>query len=390
MQVFDLSMKILKKNAPVMSIYFGIFILVSIMMMSSSTAVPQGSFQMAKSQVVLLTQEDTPLVQGLKEALSDHAVFITMEDEPQLLRDALYYRRVDYILRIPVGFTEDFLAGKDVLVQKTTIPNAVHTLYIDLAINKYLNTARTYGQLLPALEDATRTGYILEDLSQETQVVFEGAKSAENEGGTMQYFFNYLSYTFMFVLIMGVSILILAFNKPTIKRRNACSPIPSGKANFQLFLSILVFALMAWVILVSLSLFFSRDELGNANTLYYVFNSLLFAATTAGISFLIANLVKGREAIIAVANIVTLGSCFISGVFVPQELISPEVLKIASFLPTYWFVRGNRLIATMTSWTDVRGSGLQQVLLIQIAFALAFFVLALVVGKRKRTALEEA
>jgi len=47
----------------------------------------------------------------------------------------------------------------------------------------------------------------------------------------------------------------------------------------------------------------------------------------------------------AAANVFSLGSCFISGVFVPQDLMSNTVLKIASFTPNYWFVKANNSIS---------------------------------------------
>ncbi|QSX07619.1 ABC transporter permease [Alkalibacter rhizosphaerae] len=350
MQVFKLSMKILKKNASTMSIYFGIFILVSIMMMSSSSTTSPGVFQTTKTRVAFFPQENTALVQGLKEALSENAVFVSLEDDPEALQDALYFRQVEYILRVPQGFTEGFLSGEPVQLTKTSIPDSTTSVYIDMKVDRYLQSARTYATLLPDLAPQTLANYVLEDMTKEAEVTFETGSPQEYTGSSMQFFFNYMSYTFMFVLILGVSILMLATNDPNIKRRNACSPIKAGSANLQVFLSILVFALIAWVLLVGLSLFFGRKELGNPNTVYFVLNSLLFAGTTAGVSYLIANLVKGRESIAAVANIVTLGSSFISGVFVPQELISESVLRIASFLPTYWFVRGNRFISTMVAW----------------------------------------
>jgi ABC-2 type transport system permease protein len=382
-------MKILKKNAPVMAIYFGIFILVSAMMMSNANTSVPGSFQNTKSPVVLFSEEDTPLVDGLKKALSDQAVFVTMEDDPQVLQDGLYYNRVSVILRIPKGFTESFLEGRDLMIETTAIPGSTTLTYIDMTVERYFQVARIYAALLPDLEQGEMVKQVLEDLSVEAPFTYQTTQGSQEVGSLVPFYFNYLSYTFMFVLIMGVSVLLLSLNQPVIKRRNACAPIPAGKANRQVFLAILVFAFIAWIILVAMSLLFAGKEAWRAHTLYYLVNSLLFATTTAGVSYLIASVIHGRESIVAVANIVTLGSCFISGVFVPQELLSKSVLQIASFLPTYWYVRGNRLISTLTQWSSPSSNGLRQAMLIQLGFAAAFFVVALVVGKRKRLSLEK-
>jgi len=94
--------------------------------------------------------------------------------------------------------------------------------------------------------------------------------------------------------------------------------------------------------------------------------------------------VKSHNAIPAVNNVVTLGLCFISGVFVPMELIADSVLRIASFTPTYWFVKANNQIAKLTQFDFANLEPIFTSMLIQICFALAFFAAALVANKKRR------
>lgn len=390
MPVFKLCLKIFKKNYKVMSIYFAVFILVSVLMMSNNRPSEQAGFSMTKARMVVFSEESTPLIDGLKEDLSQIVVFKDLEDSKEAIQDALYFRDVHYVLRIPSGFTEDFMAGNEPVLSKTGMPDNVSNIYIDLRIEQFLNTARLYVKSMPGIDQETLSAYVREDLSHDTPVAMLSGSGEFGRSGMMQFYFNYLAYTFMFVIIMGVSTVMLVFNDLTIKRRNACAPIPAAKVTLQFFLAIMTFTLISWVILVSLSLAFGRNELSNPNTIYFIFNSLVFALTGAGISFFIGNLVKGREAISGIANIVTLGSCFISGVFVPQAIMTESVLRIASFLPTYWYVKANEQIATMTDFSLSSLNGLTNSLLIQLGFGLAFFVLAMVVGKKKRLALEES
>lgn len=387
MQVFKLCMKILKKNIPVMSIYFGIFIAISIFMMSSYGDSPT-SFETSKTNVALFTEEETPIVDGLRQALSENAVFLPLEDDPEQLQDALYHRQVEYILRVPDGFTQAFVSGENPLIEKTAILGSAANVYIDLKIQRYLQMTHLYAAYLPDADLSTIEGYVLEDLSNEATVEFVSNTAAARSDGQMRYHFNYLAYTLMFVLIMGVSILMMTLKDPMIRRRNACAPISVFKTNLQVFLAILLFGLSAWIILVVLSLLFARSEIRYPNTLLFIVNSLIFAGSTAGLSYLISLLLKGRQAITAVANIITLGSCFISGVFVPQELISQSVLRVARILPTYWFVRGNGYIDSLTSWGTNASKEVSLAMSIQLLFAVAFFIAAFLVGKRKSQSAE--
>lgn len=380
MQVFKLCMKIFKKNLPVMMIYFGVFIMVSIIMMANSRPAEQAGFIQSKTSMVIFANESSPLIDGMKEVLSDIAVFVEMEDDENMIQDSLYFRRISYVLRIPDGFTEDFLAGKEPKLSKTSVPESTSKIYIDMRLEQYLNTANLYVSTMPGIDAETLNTYTLSDLDYETPVAMVKEDQSFGDEGMMQYYFNYLAYTFMFVVIMGISTIMLVFNDLNIKRRNSCAPISPGNVTLQFYLATMLFSLISWIVLVSLSLIFSRNELAGSNTGGFILNSFVFAMSTSSIAFLIGNLVKGREAISAIANVFTLGSCFISGVFVPQAILSESVLKMASFLPTFWYVRGNAQIAISADFT--------RTLMIQMGFAVAFFVLAIVVGKKKRMAVE--
>ncbi|MBF7097496.1 ABC transporter permease [Alkalibacter mobilis] len=385
MPVFKLCLKIFKKNIPVMMIYFGLFIAVSIMMITMSTPTDQTGFSVSKARVAFFSEENTPLVEGLKTSLAENADFIDIEDDQEILQDSLYYRKINYVLRIPQNFTADFMTGADPKVIKTSIPGSTSNVYVDLKIESYLNTARMYLDLIPGISQEKIKSQVLSDMAEETEVEMLRRDSSGSETGLMQYFFNYLAYTFMFIIIMGVSVIMLVFNDPIIKQRNSCSPFSTTKINLQIFLSILLFTFFSWIVLAGLSLTFAIDEIPNFNTKYYVLNSLIFALTSSALSYLIASLVKGREAMIAIANVVTLGSSFISGVFIPQDLLSEGVLKIASFLPTYWFVRGNRMISMLMEKSGPVFDEMVSSMLIQLGFAFGFFILTMIVSKKKRS-----
>ena len=93
-------------------------------------------------------------------------------------------------------------------------------------INQYLNTARLYLNQTPNIDQNTLKTYVLEDLKTETTVKMLNPNTNNSDESMMQYYFNFLAYTFMFVIIIGVSNIMLVFNTPTIKKRNACSPVP--------------------------------------------------------------------------------------------------------------------------------------------------------------------
>lgn len=389
MPVFKLCLTIFKRKSKQISIYFGIFIMISILLAGSGNPNEQIGFSLSKTRVAIFAEESTPLVDGLKDALGDVAVFMEIEDSDEAIQDALYFREISYVIRIPKGFSEAFMAGEQPRITKTTLGDVSSSIYANIRVEQYFNIARLYINLMPEITQSALKTFVLDDLSEESIVNLATGEAETTPQGNMKFYFNYLAYTFMFVVIMGVSTIMLVFNDTKIKRRNSCAPISARSTVIQFFMAMTVFSFFSWVILVSLSLYFGRYEIRNENTIYFILNSFVFMLSISSLSFLIGNLVKGREAISGAANIITLGACFLSGVFVPQEIMSEKVLNIASFFPTYWYVKGNSLISSMTNLDIFKISPLSNAMLIQIGFAIAFFVIAMVIGKRNRLASEE-
>ena len=86
-----------------------------------------------------------------------------------------------------------------------------------------------------------------------------------------------------------------------------------------------------------------------------------------------------------IRNLLGLGMAFLGGVFVPQNMLSDEVLAVARFLPTYWYVRANNMLAGFS--TEIFDMHLYwNAIGIQLLFALTAFALTLVASKLKHQA----
>lgn len=383
MPVFNLCMKIIRKNLPSMVIYVVVFLGMAILFSATATKNQPASFSAQKANVAFISEESSPLIDGFKKELSKNANYIDISDEKEKLQDALYFRSVTCIIRIPKGFTEAFMRGEDVKIQKTVVPNSIDNAYVDLNINQYFNTARLYVKNISGITQEELVQRLNTDLAVDTPVAMKNVQTDVDNDFTTNYF-NYLPYALSSILILGISAIMLVFNDRDLSRRNFCSPISAGNVNFQFVLANLAFTLSCWLIMVVTGILIGGQNSLNGNLPYFLTNTFVFTLSASSISFLIGNLLKNRNAISAVCNVVTLGPCFISGVFVPQEFLGSTVLRIASFTPTYWYVRANNEIAVLKNFSASNLSPIFSYMLIEFGFALAFFAISLVVGKRKR------
>lgn len=385
MTVFKTYFRIIKKQSTQLSIYIVIFLALAILFSFIGNGTSAETFTQSKAKVAFINQgQDTVLLQGLKDYLGEHSIFVELGDNTVELQDALFFREVEYIARIPADFTKDFMSGKAVGIDKTTVSGSISGIYTDILVNKYLNTARLYINNYKGITQEELVKQVGKDLAVETDVemkVFEG--KAEDSSATRS-FYNFMPYVLINIIILGVSSIMMVFNDVKLKRRNLCSPLSNTSVNMQILLGNIVFSVSCWALLVVISVILYRQDMFKMNALFFCINSLVLTFTILSMSFLVGILIKSRNAQSGVSNILSLGMCFLTGVFVPQEFLGENVLSIAKFIPTYWYIKANKAASNLTNFNFDNMGPIISYMLIELGFAVAITSVALVMSKRKQ------
>lgn len=304
-----------------------------------------------------------------------------MEDEEDVINDALYFRIVTYVIRIPEGFTEDFMNREAVLLTKETVPGTVTNTYTDLSVNSFFSTAAMY---LAADEDISQEELAVktnEALAQKTPVEVKSLNQVE-ENNYAKFYFNYMSYSMVSILVLGTSLIMLVWKDRDLYLRTEVSPLKRSSITLQKYLALGVFTLITWVALNGAYFIVNPQSALDLPTLLHMGNSLVFAFTAMGMSFFIGTLLKSRNAISAVSNVVALGPSFISGAFVPQELLGQNVLNMAKVTPTYWYITANNRISSLVSLQEASKNSIFTYMFIVFGFGLLFFILSGIAGRK--------
>lgn len=386
MQVYRVFFKIIRKNLTQILIYIFLFLFFAIFLANTASSQINTDFSETKINIAFINNDsNSKLVDGLKDYLGKNAYLVNIENDPEKLQDALFFRKIEYIVNVPEGFTEGLLKGEDVKIEKTIVPNSASGMYMDSIINKYINTAKTYVSTLENVTQPELVNYINEDLTQKTKVEILSGKLEGSKNEKCIYYYNYLAYSLFAVLILGVSTVMMVFSNSDLKKRNYCSPIKLKNMNFQMVLGNISFAILTWFIIIIASFIMYGSYMFTGQGLLFLLNSFIFTLAALSISFLIGNLLNSKGAISAASNVISLGTCFISGVFVPQVLLGNTVLTIASFTPNYWYVKSNHAIASLVNYNMESLAPILGNMLIVLGFAAAFLAVTLVVVKQKRT-----
>ncbi|QHQ62806.1 ABC transporter permease [Anaerocolumna sedimenticola] len=384
MQVFNLYFKLLKSVAPALIIYAVIFVIL-IFIISTDQAQNITHFEETKIDTALVNyDEDSIFSKNLINYLSNYCNFKDYGDDEDNLADALFFRQVEYILTIPYDFGEDFYYGKDVAVEKRAIPDGVYNSSVDHAINNYLNTARNYLRNLPNISEEELVSYVNQDMQEKTEVTIANFEKQDNNFSFYNRYFNTASYIILSSCLIGVGMIMLTFHNVHILRRNMVTPMTHKDMNLQLIGGNLIFVLTHDILFALFGFIINDDKSVTGNLILFWLNMIVYSISALSISYFMAVVIKNKQVNDIMAYVLPLGFSFISGAFIPQFILGDSVLKLASFTPVYWFVKGNDTIALLTDFNGNFLSKIYAYMLIQVGFAAAIFSLSLVVSKNRK------
>lgn len=344
MIIFKNYLKVVKSFLPVIIVYSCIFIGIAMITSQTDSQSPE-SFEPSQARVSLVNHDkDTELIQKFKNYLQDNSHYIELEEDE--FRDALFFRRVDYIMIIPKGFTEAFIKGEVKSIETMDVPDAYYSVYSKNLINKYFNTVSLY--LKAGFEIEEIENYISQDLAVHTDVSFINEQHVSNIEDVAR-FYNFSNYALLTVIITVVCMTMLSFQEEKVNQRHMIAPVSPQQFHFQIVLGNIVTGLGIWLLYVLASCILYGRTMLTLQGFLFVLNALLFTIFALVLSVLITTLTHNRQIIGGLATVIGLGTSFISGSFVPQELLSTFVLNLAKFTPSYWFVHNNNLISQLSN-----------------------------------------
>lgn len=387
MQAFSVYFKILKKQFVPLLIYASIFVGLTMLISSSIKSDTQDHFVERKVSIMIVNEEGENLfLNEFIQYLQKYVTIVDAEESEELRRDALFFRRVSYILTIPKGFTESLFQGKDVSLLKQIVPDSASSISVDQAIDNYMNTAKTYIKYKDGITYEDLNTYLVNNFQNEIQVDVLTKQVDEKQNAKVfnMFYFNNLGYIILACLIIGVSSILLSFHSIEIRRKHYASPVSDRKINLQLMSANFVFVICYLFLFLLLGYLLNPYGRLDKATMLYWLNAFVFSLTALSISYLIGITVRSKNAVSAISTMVSLSLAFISGIFVPQEFLGKSVLKVASFTPTYWFVKGNQMIASIQEYQWDSVANLFGYMAIQLGFTAAIISIIMVVSKQKR------
>lgn len=381
MQVYKVFFQILDKQKGLIIMYISIFL--SICFAVSSQAVKNNekkTFASESYKLAVFDNDNSELSKGLTAYLTEGNKIIKIEDSKESIQDELYNRNVNCVLRIPQGFMEE-----EKKIEYYTIPGTIGGETFENLVNHYLSLTKSYmaGGYTPkeAIEAAGKMA--------KEKVTVELTEEESSTGFSKSYyFFSYIPYIMFSICIIAIAPILIVFHRKEVRERIECSAYTNYRTNMELFAGTVTAGIGLCLLMFLMILAANGAEVLSVKGALHTVNMVTFLIVSLGATFLLGQIVKNRNVLSMISNVLALGMSFLSGIFVPLELLGDSVIAVARFLPSYWYIVAARHIdhyETFASHGELWGA-----VGIELLFGIALIAIGLAYSRTKMKSLSVA
>lgn len=379
MTVFKTFLKVLNKcKAPI--IMYTV-ILVFFAGFNTKTNEQESGFTASKPDILIVCEdEEKGLTKNLVEYLKSNSNVKEIEDKEEARNDALFYRDVNYIVYIPKNFRSDFLSHKNPKVDIKSTGDYQASL-ADMLLERFLNVANTY------LEFDFTEEEMLDNLNETlaTNVKVEMTSKLDTDSlSKVALYYNFTNYCILAGSIYVICLILSSFKNEGVLKRTIISSMHYQKYNRILLTCNSLFAFVLWLFYILLSFLLFGSAMWTMHGAFYILNSFVFSLFALTLAFFLGNIIKNKNALNGIINVIALGSSFLCGSFVPMEWLPESVLDIAHILPSYYFIKSNEIIKTIEVFDFTSLKPIYMNMIIIVIFAIGFMIITSVIASKKR------
>ncbi len=379
MTVFNAFWKVINK-------YKGTIILFTIMLVafgginttSSNSTV---DFTNSKPDIIIVNNSgNNALTKNLISYLKKNTNVKNIKNTEEARNDALFYREVNYIVYIPKDYQKDVLSGKTPEIDIKTVGDYTSSL-AEMLLTRYLKIQSIYAKNISTEQELITV--INKNLSKTSEVTITSKVDTTKTSRVSRYF-NFASYSAMFIIIFVICMVLSSFHAKAIKKRTIISSMNYKTHNKYLLRASFVYSIIVWLLFMLLGTILFSNTILSLRGLVYAINLLIFIFTSLTLALLLSTLIDNKDAVNGIVNVISLGSAFLCGAFIPTEWLPETVIKISRIFPTYWYVNSNDLLASLQT---INMTSLNQVIInmiVMLVFALIFIIINNIVSKKKQ------
>ena len=379
MTVFNAFLKVLKKNLVTVIVYTVIFVVFA--GINTSTSETSSDFVSTKHDIYVINNDKgSAISDNLEKYLSENTNVVDIKDDEESIKDALFYRRIVYVVEIPNGYGDSVLHGNALSVE-TRKTESYSSALVDMMLKRYLRVQTASASMYDEEDIVIHT--INSTLEESTEVEMISALDT-NSLSKVRGFFDFSAYSVTACIVFIICIVLSSFNDINIRKRTVIGSISAEKYTLLLMISCCTYALVVWLFFTGLVIGMSGTVMLTPRGGIYIMNLFIFSMTVLSMAYFLASIITNKDAVNGIVNVIALGSAFLCGAFVPREYLPDFVLKIAHILPAYWFIDSNDRLAEIETVTLDSLVPVFINMAVMFGFIVVFITVSVIINKKKQ------
>ena len=341
---------------------------------------PEAGENQAFSSVTL----DIAVVNHSDDQLSEHLVdYLSASHEVEMLSDVtiedveneVFSGTYQGMLYIPQDFEELVINGQAGQVELLLNERDMSSAQLNTEVDNYLRLAN--ARVASGVSDTSELTNQLDSTLNETAEV-EMVGGLDNQNILLAYTTGIalVGYFVLQIILGTVGMAMSEIKSDKIQDRINLSGISNLKYNTQVVLGQVTYGGLILLVTISVLWFYIPSSIP-IDYVRVIISLTLFILTALSMAFLMTAITNNRNTINGLTTVISLGLAFLSGLFIPYEIMGTAIQRIAHFSPLFYFRQS--VMKDINSYSDLLTEwGLL------LAFAVVFTLLGVAISQQKR------
>ena len=371
--------KIIKSQKWGLLLQFGIFLGLAVALtFIMPTADDDFEFEpVANVDIAIFDRDQTPVSESFVTYFTELHEMIDLEDSDEVFKDMIMFNQIGLIVVIPEGFTQSIVSGDgEIGIEYLLAQGAgLRPFFVLEQIENYFRILNLY--LVGGFDLAEASSLTAEamGIGVEVQVV-----DVDGESFVGSYlFYRFLPLSLLILIGLSMGGIFMSFNKVDLIRRIESAPVSVACRTVERVASSLVFSFIGWGVFIGAS-FILFPEMTLQVSWLRIANTVPLVFLGIALAFMMIQFVNTRDMLFSgIFTIVFIATA--PGVLMDLGMLADAFLNVIRFTPVYWYTRVNDMLMFEQ---NIDWGLFAQGIVIQLAFAVALFAVALVFSKEKR------
>lgn len=357
-------------------IYFLIFLGFVFVAIGQPEAGENQEFSSVTLDIAVVNHSDDQLSEHLVDYLSaSHEVEMLSDVTIEDVENEVFSGTYQGMLYIPQDFEELVINGQAGQVELLLNERDMSSAQLNTEVDNYLRLAN--ARVASGVSDTSELTNQLDSTLNETAEV-EMVGGLDNQNILLAYTTGIalVGYFVLQIILGTVGMAMSEIKSDKIQDRINLSGISNLKYNTQVVLGQITYGGLILLVTISVLWFYIPSSIP-IDYVRVIISLTLFILTALSMAFLMTAITNNRNIINGLTTVISLGLAFLSGLFIPYEIMGTAIQRIAHFSPLFYFRQS--VMKDINSYSDLLTEwGLL------LAFAVVFTLLGVAISQQKR------